>query len=170
MLVPIIAIILVFTFAYGFMMYNRTRMNNAFTTEELKNIVIESISKVGEYNNRGEIVVGNFMKIKNTITTKKHVYSTYVIDFKEGSSIIDIFYFNTDSDESTYYGTIDLSDTTLNFKLKYKSMLSVYDKNEQIMDIYKSQVRQRTDIMMTYPQDEEFDKFYNLINGYNLVK
>lgn len=170
MLVPIIFVAVVFILGYGYVMFARNRMNNAFTTEELKNIVLESIAKVDGYNKRGEIVVGNTTKIENTITTKKHVFYTYAIDFKYGSNEIDIYYFNTDTDESSLYGTFDLTDTTLNFKLKHDAILSVYEKNKHIMDIYNKQTRQRTDMMLTYPQEEEFESFHSLIKGHNLVK
>ncbi len=162
--------VLTFILGYGYVLYSRNRMNNAYTSEELKNIVLDSINKVSEYNNKSEIVVGNSMVIKNTITAKKHVYSTYVFNFDEGSGVVDIYYFNTDTDESSYYKTINLDNTTFNFKLKYNNMLVVSDKNKHITDIYKSQIRQRTDVMLTYPQDVEFDKFYSLIKKYNLVK
>ncbi len=162
--------IVVFIMASSYIFYSRHRMNNAYTTEELKNIVLDSIRKVSEYNNKSEIVVGNSMMEKNTIITKNHVYSTYVFNFDEGSGMIDIYYFNTDTDESSYYQTINLDNTTFKFKLKYNNMLVVSDKGKHITDVYKSQIRQRTDVMLTYPQDEEFAKFYSLIKKYNLVK
>ncbi len=164
-------IVVIFIVAFSaFSIFNAKRTNNAFTTEELKGILIDALVKVNEYDKDVDFVMGSHMKQKNTLTKKIFEFSTYVIQFQENSDIINMFFYNTDEEVATFLGTYNLTDTTLNCKLKKDVMLTLYNNNEEIMVMYREALKNHTDTEISYPQPEQFDKFVEILNRNNLIK
>ncbi len=164
-------IVIVFTVAVSaFSIFNVQRTNKAFTTDELKNILIKALVEVNEFDKDIDFVKGSHMKQKNTLTKKIYQFSTYAIQLQENSNVINIFFYNTDEEVASFLGSFDLANTNLNAKLKKDTILTIYDENEEFMVIYREALRSHTDTDISYPQPEQFDKFVQLLNKNNLIK